>query len=80
MSTAFRPRDFEASINIYCKKRIISLSGLCCNKVSINELNQNTNNFIKLKKFSEEVQADMVSHTGGIQKIIDYELKKKIFL
>ena len=51
MSTAFRPRDFEASINIYCKKRIISLSGLCCNKVSINELNQNTNNFIKLKVF-----------------------------
>tara|TARA_B100000401_G_C52372951_1_gene515780 strand:- start:139 stop:501 length:363 start_codon:yes stop_codon:yes gene_type:complete len=78
MSTAFRPRDFEASINIYCKKRIISLSGLCCNKVSINELNQNTNNFIKLKKFSEEVPSGYgISHRRVFQKIIDYELKKK---
>ena len=38
MSTAFRPRDFEASIKIYCKEKIINLAGLCCNTVSVDKL------------------------------------------
>ena len=77
MSTAFRPKDFEASRKIYCKKKVISLAGLCCNTISINNLSKKNkkNNFIK--KFSEKVPSGYgISHKKVFQEIIDYELKK----
>tara|TARA_B100000579_G_C22832390_1_gene856752 strand:+ start:859 stop:1905 length:1047 start_codon:yes stop_codon:yes gene_type:complete len=78
MSTAFRPRDFEASINIYCKKRIISLGGLCCNKVSISNLEAGSNKFKMIKKFTEKVSSGYgISHKKVFQKIIDHELNRK---
>ena len=78
MSTAFRPRDFEASINIYCKKKIISLGGLCCNNVSINYLSKKNTKFTKIKKFSENVPSGYeISHKRVFQRIIDYKLNKK---
>ena len=76
MSTAFRPRDFEASIKIYCKDKIFVLDGLCCNKIKIFDLNNNKFRFIK--KYSESVPNGYgISHRYVLQGIIDHELKKK---
>ena len=78
MSTAFRPKDFEASIKIYCKKKVISLAGLCCNTISINNLSKNDKKNNLIKKFSEKVPSGYgISHKKVFQEIIDYELKKK---
>ena len=78
MSTAFRPKDFEASIKIYCKKKVISLAGLCCNTISINNLSKNDKRHNLIKKFSEKVPSGYgISHKKVFQEIIDYELKKK---
>ena len=48
MSTAFRPKDFEASIKIYSKNKIYILNGLCCNKIEINDLNKKKSKLIKI--------------------------------
>ena len=78
MSTGFRPKDFEASIKIYCKKKVISLGGLCCNTISVSDLSKKNNDQHKLiKKFSEKVPSGYgVSHKKVFQEIINYELKK----
>ena len=77
MSTAFRPKDFEASIKIYCKKKVISLGGLCCNTVSISDLSKNNNKYKTIKKFSEKVPSGYgVSHKKVFQELKDYELKR----
>ena len=79
MSTAFRPRDFESSIKIYCKEKIINLGGLCCNTVSIDKLFKKENAKVKvLTKFSEKVPSGYgLSHRKVFQDIIDFELNKK---
>ena len=76
MSTAFRPVDYEASISIYCKDKIITLKGLCCNEVSVHKLKSKKRSSI-IKKFSQKVPSGYgVSHKKVFQKIIDKELKK----
>ena len=76
MSTAFRPIDYEASINIYCKDKIITLSGLCCNEVSVHKLKNKKRSSI-IKKFSQKVPSGYgVSHKKVFQKVVDKELKK----
>ena len=35
LTTALKPNDLKASIEIFCQKKIIRLSGLCCNNVFI---------------------------------------------
>ena len=79
MSTGFRPKDFEASIKIYCKKKVISLGGLCCNTISISDFSKKNNDKIKvLKKYSEKVLSGYgVSHKKVFQEIINFKLKKK---
>lgn len=77
MSTGFRPKDFEASIKIYCKNKIISLGGLCCNELLINNLKQTENINVLNKKFSEKVPNGYgLSHRKVFQNIIDNTLKK----
>ncbi len=80
MSTAFRPSDFEASIKIYCKEKIINLCGLCCNTVSVDKFFKKKTSKVKiLTKFSEKVPSGYgLSHRRVFQDIIDYELNKKI--
>ncbi len=76
MSTAFRPVDYEASINIYCKDKIITLRGLCCNEVSVHKLKNKKRSSI-IKKFSQKVPSGYgVSHKKVFQKVINKELKK----
>ena len=76
MSTAFRPVDYEASISIYCKDKIIILSGLCCNEVSVQKLKNKKKSSI-IKKFSQKVPSGYgVSHKKVFQKVINRELKK----
>lgn len=79
MSTAFRPRDFEASIKIYCKEKIINLAGLCCNTISIDKLfKKKISKSNILRNFSEKVPSGYgLSHKKVFQEIIDYEYKKK---
>jgi|TARA_B110000881_G_C18508995_1_gene481190 UDP-N-acetyl-2-amino-2-deoxyglucuronate dehydrogenase len=78
MSTGFRPKDFEASIKIYCKKKVISLGGLCCNTISVSNLAKKNNKKNKIiKKSSEKVPSGYgISHKKVFQEIINYKLKK----
>ena len=70
LTTALRPRDVEASIEIVMQRKLIKLHGLCCNKLSINNKN--------LKNFSENVPTGYgLSHSKCLQNIIDIKLKKK---
>lgn len=78
MSTSFRPSDHEASIKIYCKNKIISLSGLCCNEVSVTKLSNKLNKVEIIKNFSENVPNGYgVSHKKVFQNIIDKSLMLK---
>ncbi len=78
MSTAFRPEDFEASIKIYCKDKIISLGGLCCNEFWIENFKKKKIIFSKKKKFSEKViNGYGISHRRVFQNIINKTLVKK---
>ncbi len=78
MSTAFRPEDFEASIKIYCKDKIISLGGLCCNEFSIENFKKKKIIFSKKKNFSEKViNGYGISHRRVFQNIINKTLVKK---
>ena len=60
MSTAFRPVDYEASISIYCKDKIITLKGLCCNEVSVHKLKAKRSSIIKI--FTKVPSGYGVSH------------------
>jgi len=76
MSTAFRPKDFEASIKIYSKNKVYILNGLCCNKVEIIDLNNNKPKLIK--GHSENVPNGYgISHRYVLQNIVNNELRKK---
>ncbi len=78
LSTGFRPKDYEASLNIYCKDKIYMLHGLCCNKVSIISLKKNKQTRKTLKNFSQEVKNGYgTSHREVFQKIVNYRLSKK---
>ena len=62
LSTALRPSDFKASIDIICQNKILSLSGIACNKVEILEFGNNKNKkLIKdCKKNSQKLKAGLV--------------------
>ena len=76
MSTAFRPKDFEASIKIYSKNKIYILNGLCCNKIEINDLNKKKSKLIK--SYSENVPNGYgISHRYVLQNIVNNECRKK---
>ena len=80
LTTAIRPQDIEASIDIFMKKKIIKLSGLCCNKLEIKEnfVKQNYKLVKQSKKFSEKATSGYgFSHSRSLQIIIDSMFRKK---
>lgn len=78
LTTALRPKDFQATIEVFQKKRQIQLHGLCCNKINIINYESNNNKKIQLlKKYSENVPTGYgLSHKKVFQNIINFELKK----
>tara|TARA_B100000963_G_scaffold60448_1_gene48345 strand:+ start:17429 stop:18499 length:1071 start_codon:yes stop_codon:yes gene_type:complete len=81
LSTALRPSDFKASIDIICQNKILSLSGIACNKVEIFEFGNNKNKkLIKdCKKNSQKVKSGVgISHYQCFNKIIKSYYNKKV--
>ena len=77
LTTALRPKDFEATIEVFQKKKQIKLYGLCCNKIKIISYNSNKNKSVNLRKYNENVPSGYgLSHSKVFQNIIDYDLKK----
>jgi UDP-N-acetyl-2-amino-2-deoxyglucuronate dehydrogenase len=73
LTTALRPNDLKASIEIYCQKKIIRLSGLCCNNVSIENYDKSKFKYYKKlgKNNSEKVINGMGnSHLNCFDKIV----------
>ncbi len=81
LSTALRPTDFKASIDIICQNKIVSLFGIACNKVKIFEAGSNKNQKLirNCKKNSENVKNGVcISHYQCFKKIINNFSNKKI--
>jgi predicted dehydrogenase len=78
LTTALRPNDFQATIEVFQKEKQIQLHGLCCNKINIIHYNsKDKKNSKLLRKFSENVPTGYgLSHRKVFQNIIDYDLKK----
>ena len=78
LTTALRPKDFQATIEIYQKEKQIQLHGLCCNKINIIHFKSEDNKNLKsLKKYSENVPTGYgLSHKKVFQNIINYDLNK----
>ncbi len=78
LTTALRPKDFQATIEIYQKEKQIQLHGLCCNKINIIHFKSEDNKNLKsLKKYSENVPSGYgLSHKKVFQNIINYDLNK----
>ena len=80
LTTALRPTDYKASIEIICQNKIISLYGIACNKVSILNFEKKKINKLSYicKKNSQEVKNGIgISHYDCFKKIIDkFHLKK----
>ena len=78
LTTALRPKDFQATIEVFQKDKQIQLHGLCCNKINIIHYNLKYKKNLKLlKKFSENVPTGYgLSHRKVFQNIINYDLKK----
>ena len=80
LTTALRSVDHEATIEIFTKKKIIKLYGLCCNKIKIMTYDKQKNKYFKSisRRYSKEVPSGYgLSHRAVFQKIIDYFLKSK---
>lgn len=78
LTTALRPSDFQATIEVFQKDKQIQLHGLCCNKINIKYYKlKHKKNLKLLKKFSENVPTGYgLSHRKVFQNIINYNLKK----
>ena len=78
LTTALRPIDFQATIEVFQKEKQIKLYGLCCNKINESNYNSKKNNKLNLlKKFSENVPTGYgLSHKKVFQNIIDFDLNK----
>ena len=78
LTTALRPKDFQATIEIFQKDKQIQLHGLCCNKINTIHYNSKYKGNLKLfKKFSENVPSGYgLSHRKVFQNIINFDLKK----
>ena len=79
LTTALRPKDLDASIEIFTDKQIIKLHGLCCNKVNISfGGNQSLKQKMVSKKYSIEVPSGYgLSHKIVFQNIIKYYSKNR---
>ncbi len=79
LTTALRPIDFQATIEVFQKEKQTKLHGLCCNKIDIIRYNFNKKKDTKLsRQYSENVPTGYgLSHRKVFQNIINYELKKK---
>lgn len=80
LTTALRPKDHKASIEIYCQKNLIKLHGIACNKISIEnfkgKIDKSTLN--SCKKNSENIKTGVgISHTKCFEKIIKNFLYNK---
>ena len=78
LTTALRPNDFQATIEVFQKDKQIQLHGLCCNKINIIHYDSKYKKNLKLlKKFSENVPTGYgLSHRKVFQNIINHDLKK----
>lgn len=80
LTTALRPQDHTSSIEIYYKTKMIKLSGLCCNEVSVVSYDGQKKTFYKKlsKRFSEKVKNGIgISHLYFFQKVTNFFLRKK---
>ena len=79
LTTALRPTDFQATIEVFQKEKQTKLHGLCCNKIDINYYNSKKKKDIKIsRQFSENVPTGYgLSHKKVFQNIINFDLKKK---
>ena len=78
LTTALRPIDFQATIEVFQKEKQIQLHGLCCNKINVIKYNLKKDKKTNLlKKFSENVPTGYgLSHKKVFQNIIDFDLNK----
>ncbi len=80
LTTALRPKDLGASIEIFMQKKIIKLDGLCCNKLSIHNYDNSQKKLLEKisKKNSQKVKNGIgVSHTKCFKEIIKKLRKQK---
>ena len=79
LTTALRPKDVDASIEIFTENQIINLHGLCCNKVRISFGDkQSAKQKDVSKKYSTEVPSGYgLSHKAVIQNVAKYYLKNR---
>ena len=82
LSTALRPNDSGASIEIYLQKKLIKLHGLCCNNLTLETYDGSKKKIYKnlSKKYSQKVMNGMgVSHFDFFRDIIKkFQKKTKI--
>jgi|TARA_Y100000294_G_scaffold177753_1_gene204627 predicted dehydrogenase len=79
-TTALRPEDIEASIEIVMQKKTIKLCGVCCNRLDIKEntLEQNYKLAKYSQKYSEVATSGYgISHSRSLQMIINKAINKK---
>ena len=73
LTTALKPNDLKASIEIFCQKKVIRLSGLCCNNVFIENYDKSKIKYYKKLSLinSEKVRNGMGnSHLNCFEEII----------
>ncbi len=74
LTTALRPVDSTASIEIYFQKKLMKLHGICCNELSIENYNDIKTNYQKkvFKNTFQKVSNGMgVSHFNFFKEIAD---------
>lgn len=81
LTTALKPNDLNASIDIICQNHKISLFGNACNKVSIINYKKTSSNMRKLcNENSENFKTGVgVSHYESLKKVVDSYSNKKSF-
>ena len=79
LTTALRPKDVDASIEIFTEKQIIKLHGLCCNKVKVSfGEKQSVKQKNVSKRYSIEVPSGYgLSHKAVIQNVTKFYSKNR---
>ena len=79
LTTALRPKDVDASIEIFTEKQIIKLHGLCCNKVKVSfGEKQSAKQKNVSKRYSIEVPSGYgLSHKAVIQNVTKFYSKNR---
>jgi len=80
VTTAARPRDFEASLSVVGEKGLIEIGGIGLNKIEKCEFKNNKLKFTQIKrKYSEKIDNGYGnSHVILINKIVQSLITKKI--